>query len=85
MAENTAEVIVGTGVLAIAAGFLIYAVNAGDMSVSPKSYPLKASFRSAEGVRIGSDVRMAGVKVGTITDLELNPTSFRADATFSVQ
>ncbi|MEY3960412.1 MAG: hypothetical protein RIR14_1066, partial [Pseudomonadota bacterium] len=39
-----------------------------------------ASFRSAEGIQAGSDVRLAGVKVGTITALTLNPQTFYADA-----
>ena len=47
---------------------------------SPDSYPLTASFRSVEGITVGSDVRLAGVKVGTITELQLNPQTFFADA-----
>ena len=41
---------------------------------------MRASFRSVEGVTVGSDVRLAGVKVGTVTDLALNPVTFFADA-----
>lgn len=85
MAENTTEVVVGTGVLAVAIGFLVYATGATSLAVGGGSYPLTASFRSAEGVSIGTDVRMAGVKVGTVTGLNLNPQTFRADATFTMQ
>ncbi|PTX56274.1 phospholipid/cholesterol/gamma-HCH transport system substrate-binding protein [Litoreibacter ponti] len=85
MAENTTEVVVGTGVLAVAVGFLVYATGATSLAVGGDSYPLTASFRSAEGVSVGTDVRMAGVKVGTVTGLDLNPTTFRADATFTMQ
>lgn len=86
MAENTTEVMVGTGILAVAVGFLIYAV--GLTGVSPSSgdgYPLTASFRSVEGISLGSEVRMAGVKVGTVTALDLNPQTFRADTSFTVK
>ena len=43
-----------------------------------------ASFRSAEGVQVGTDVRLAGVKVGTVTDLELDPETYRADAAIAI-
>lgn len=85
MAENTTEVVVGTGVLAVAIGFLVFATGATSLAVGGSVYPLTASFRSAEGVSVGTDVRMAGVKVGTVTDLNLNPQTFRADATFTMQ
>lgn len=85
MAENTTEVAVGGLVLAAAAGFLFYAMNATEVGVGDAQYELTASFRSVQGISVGTDVRMAGVKVGTITDLDLNPVTFRADATFTVQ
>ena len=37
-----------------------------------------------EGVSVGTDVRLAGVKVGTVTGLTLNPDTFRADTTFAI-
>ena len=85
MSENTTEVVVGTGVLAVAVGFLVFATGATSFSNSGGAYPLTASFRSAEGVKVGTDVRLAGVKVGTVTSLDLNPQTFRADATFTMQ
>lgn len=85
MAENATEVAVGGVVLAAALGFLVYASNMADVSMGNGQYQLTASFRSAQGVSVGTDVRMAGVKVGTITALELNPVTFRADATFTVK
>jgi phospholipid/cholesterol/gamma-HCH transport system substrate-binding protein len=84
MAENRAEVIVGAAVLAAAIGFLFYASGGSGLGGDSSSYPLKASFRSAEGISPGSDVRMAGVKVGTITSMALNPDTFYADVTISV-
>jgi phospholipid/cholesterol/gamma-HCH transport system substrate-binding protein len=86
MAENnTTEVIVGGVVLAAAAGFLIYLASSTGVSRSTGEYELTASFRSVEGVTPGTDVRMAGVKIGTVTGLELNPQTFRADATFTIR
>jgi phospholipid/cholesterol/gamma-HCH transport system substrate-binding protein len=55
------------------------------MSGPTDSYSVKASFRSAEGVSLGTDVRLAGVKIGTVTGLMLNPKTFRAETTFAVR
>ncbi len=85
MAENTSEVIAGAAVLAAAVGFLVYAGQSTGFTGNAASYPLVASFRSVDGVTVGTDVRLAGVKVGTVTALELNPNTFFADATISVR
>lgn len=85
MAENTAEVLTGAAVLVAAAGFVFYAAQGAGLTAEAESYPLTASFRSVEGITVGSDVRLAGVKVGTITGLTLNPETFFADATLAVR
>lgn len=84
MAENTTEVIVGGAVLAAAIGFVVYAGQVSGFSRDGGSYDLHASFRSVEGISVGTDVRLAGVKVGTVTELDLNPQTFFADAKFSI-
>lgn len=84
MAENRAEVLAGAVVLAVAIGFLGWSVGGGKLTGGTDSYTLKASFRSVEGIRAGSDVRLAGVKVGTITALSLNPVTYYADAVVEV-
>jgi phospholipid/cholesterol/gamma-HCH transport system substrate-binding protein len=84
MAENKAEVLAGAAVLAAALGFMIYAGAGNGYGPQAQSYALRASFRSVEGITAGSDVRLAGVKVGSITSLTLNPTTFFADATILV-
>ncbi|MEM6577685.1 MAG: outer membrane lipid asymmetry maintenance protein MlaD [Pseudomonadota bacterium] len=83
-AENKTEVAVGGLVVAIAAGFIIYAGQVSGLSVGGDDYPLVASFRSADGVEVGTDVRLAGVKVGRVTELYLDPETYRAQATIAV-
>ena len=85
MASERAEVLAGVAVLAIAAGFLGYAASLTGLTQSAAGYPLKASFRAVDGITVGSDVRMAGIKVGTITDLTLNPQTFFADTTLTLR
>lgn len=80
MSENTSEVVAGGLVLAAALAFLAYAAQATGWREGPSTYALTASFRSVEGITVGSDVRLAGVKVGTVTSLALNPQTFFADA-----
>jgi phospholipid/cholesterol/gamma-HCH transport system substrate-binding protein len=84
MAENTSEVVAGAVVLAVAIGFLAYAGQSAGFSSGGDTYPLVASFRAVDGITVGTDVRLAGVKVGSITALDLNPTTFYADATVEI-
>lgn len=85
MSENPAEVLTGAAVLAVAIGFAAYASQGLGLSRASDSYLLHASFRSVEGITVGTDVRMAGVKVGSVTALELNPQTFMADAAVTVK
>ncbi|WP_321831992.1 outer membrane lipid asymmetry maintenance protein MlaD [Thalassovita sp.] len=82
MSTNPTEVAVGAAVLAAAVGFVLYAGQVTGFTVQSDGYPLSASFRSLEGISVGSDVRLAGVKIGTVTDIDLNPQTFRADTEF---
>jgi phospholipid/cholesterol/gamma-HCH transport system substrate-binding protein len=85
MASERAEILTGAAILAIAAGFVVYAAQGAGLTGDAGTYPLTASFRSVEGITVGSDVRLAGVKVGTITDLTLNPQTFFADASLQIR
>lgn len=82
MSTNPTEVAVGAAVLAAAVGFVLYAGQVTGFTVQSDGYPLSASFRSLEGISVGTDVRLAGVKIGTVTDIDLNPQTFRADTEF---
>jgi len=84
MRENTTEVVVGAAVLAAAIGFLWYIVGATGLGGASSGINLTANFRSAEGVTVGTDIRMAGVSVGTVSGLDLNLETYRADATFTI-
>ena len=84
MSENATEVLVGGVVLAAAIGFFVYAGQVTGFEAASDSYELSASFRSADGIGVGTDVRLAGVRVGSVTGLELNPVTFRADVDFTV-
>lgn len=84
MSNHTGEAVVGGVVIAAAVGFLFYASQFAGMG-GASSYPLTASFRSVEGITVGTDVRMVGVKIGSVSDLALDTEMFRATATLMVQ
>ena len=81
---NVSEVLVGGAVLACAVAFGVYASQSTGLSQGGAGYELGASFRSLEGVGVGTDVRLAGVKIGTVTGVTLNSETYRADTTFSI-
>ena len=84
MANSAAETVIGAVVLATAVGFVVYAGQTRGVQFAGTSYPLTASFRSAEGISVGTDVRLAGITIGSVTGLELDRETFEANATFSV-
>ncbi len=82
--RSVSEVAAGAVVLLVAAGFLFYAVaNSGRATLG--GYTLNAAFDNVGGISTGSDVRIAGLKVGSVTGLKIDPKSFQAVATFTVQ
>ena len=84
MAENKLEILAGALVLAAAVGFFAYAGQSARLGGTAGTYKLTASFRSVQGITAGSDVKLAGVKVGTITALTLNPTTYFADVVINL-
>ncbi|MFQ5565037.1 MAG: outer membrane lipid asymmetry maintenance protein MlaD [Paracoccaceae bacterium] len=84
MASNAAETLIGAVVLTAAAGFLVYAANTADVGAGGSGYELVAKFRKAEGVDVGGDVRIAGIKVGSISSMTLDPKTYFATVTFVI-
>lgn len=85
MTNSVAETLIGAVVVFVAGGFLVYAGQSSGFRIAETAYPLSASFRSVEGIAVGTDVRLAGIKVGTVTDLVLDAQSYAAVVTFTVE
>src|ERR1700761_7140690 len=82
--HSIVEVLTGAVVLLLAAGFLAYAVaNSGRSATS--GYTLLARFDHIDGLALGSDVRIGGVKVGSVSQERLDPQSFQAVVAMSVR
>lgn len=84
MSEKVIEIFVGTVVLMVALFFLAFALKVTNFNSDDDTYNLGASFRSAEGIDIGTEVRMAGVKIGSVNSLDLNSVTLQADAEFLI-
>jgi phospholipid/cholesterol/gamma-HCH transport system substrate-binding protein len=78
------EIWVGAAVLAAAAVFLGYALAHTGGLMGQAGYPLTAQFGDAGALAPGADVRVAGVKVGTVTGVALDPKTFQAKATIMI-
>jgi phospholipid/cholesterol/gamma-HCH transport system substrate-binding protein len=75
--NNTVETLIGAIVVGVAAVFLYFAyTSTGSGSVS--GYEVKATFSSADGIAPGTDVRLHGIKIGTVTTLSLDPKTYYA-------
>ena len=85
MSEKNLEIITGTIVLIVAAGFLVFIIKVGGFSANNENYNLNTSFRSAEGIDTGTEVRMAGVKIGTVKSLSLNAETLQADVKLKIE
>lgn len=84
MQNNLVETLVGAAVIVVAVIFLTFAYSGADSAPAGGTYSLKARVTNITGVGVGTDVRISGIKVGTVTDLKLDQTTFEAILTLSV-
>lgn len=83
MQRNMIETILGAVVLLVAIAFIVFAFRSSGLS-TPGGYQVTAQFDDASGLSVGTDVRMAGVKVGTVSSQRLDPETFLALVTFDI-
>jgi phospholipid/cholesterol/gamma-HCH transport system substrate-binding protein len=82
--NNVAETLIGAVVIAVAVGFLAFAyLRTGSGSLS--GYEVNARLPKADGLSVGTDVRLAGIKIGTVTDLTLDPKTYLVTVHMSVR
>ncbi|HTO41246.1 MAG TPA: outer membrane lipid asymmetry maintenance protein MlaD [Rhizomicrobium sp.] len=84
MQNNTVETLIGAVVVLVAAVFLYFtytATSAGSIS----GYEIKARFAAVDGISVGTDVRVHGIKVGSVASLALDPKSYMAVANLTIR
>jgi phospholipid/cholesterol/gamma-HCH transport system substrate-binding protein len=77
MGKNLIETVMGAVVLLVAGFFLVFAYSQADLG-AVKGYTVSAAFTSVGGLPNGADVRINGIKVGTVLDQTIDPNSFQA-------
>lgn len=77
MRRNLVETVMGAVVLLVAALFVYFAFTTTHVGARP-GYTVQATFGKIGGLAIGSDVRISGIKVGTVTARTLDPETFAA-------
>lgn len=83
MSRNAVETVMGALVLVVAALFLFFAYTTSQVS-SVHGYEVMAKFSNAGGLKNGGDVRISGIKVGSITNETLDPKTFQAIVQMSI-
>lgn len=82
--ERWGETLLGAAVAAVAVGFFAFAAAQAGQNTTGGGYDLKASFQRVDGVGVGSDVRISGVKVGVVRSVALDPATYNAVLTLTV-
>jgi phospholipid/cholesterol/gamma-HCH transport system substrate-binding protein len=73
--NNVAETIIGAIVVAVAILFIVFAyMRTGSGSLS--GYEIQARLPKVDGLGIGTDVRLSGIKIGSVSDLTLDPKNY---------
>ena len=82
--SNVTETLIGAIVVAVAVAFLCFAYfRTGSGSLS--GYEINAKLAKVDGLAVGTDVRLAGIKIGTVTDLTLDPKTYLVTVHMSIR
>lgn len=85
-AQRLAEIATGAVVIAVAVFFLAYAVvQGGRATAGGGGLVLTAAFDRVDGLSNGADVRIGGVRVGSVTEMRIDPRTFLAELTLNVR
>ena len=82
--ENIGEALVGLFVVLFGAWFIWFAWNSTGGGARAGAIHVTALFPNSTGIKVGSEVRVAGIKVGTVSDQALDPASFQVKATLAI-
>src|SRR3546814_8515391 len=82
--ENLVEALIGVLVVAVATWFIVFAYGRTGGGARAGSYQVAALFNDASGVGVGTDVRVAGMTVGQVVASSLDPETWQARLTLSI-
>ena len=81
--RNMIETVMGAVVLVVAAMFLAFAYSHSSLR-AVSGYEVLARFDRVDGVSAGTDVRISGIKIGTVIDQRLDPDRYLAVVRMSI-
>lgn len=84
MHRNVIETIMGGVVLIVAVVFLVFAYSSSS-SGTVSGYLLTARFNNVAGINAGTDVRLSGIKVGSVVETSLDPADYTALVSLSIK
>ena len=77
MKSNTFEALIGAVVITFTLIFLFFGFQSMRLNNEGK-YNVSAVFNRIDGIKLGSDIRMSGIKIGTVSSQELDNITFQA-------
>jgi phospholipid/cholesterol/gamma-HCH transport system substrate-binding protein len=84
MKDSAVETLIGAVVIAIAAVFFFFVYTTTDRGSAGSGYRVKAEFDNIGAVNVGTDVRMAGIKIGSVVAQELSTETYQARITMAI-
>ena len=84
MRRSPIETLVGALVIAVAVLFFVFAYNTAQVE-TVEGYAVTAKFDRIDGIHRGSDVRMSGIKIGTVLDHRIDPATYLAEVAMSIE
>ena len=84
MKRSVIETVLGAVVLLVAGVFFFFAYTSSDIKPAV-GYDISARFNAIDGLTEGSDARVGGVKVGTVTDMRVDQTTYQAVVTMTIE
>lgn len=82
--ENVVEALIGLFVVLVAVTCVIFAWERTGGGGAGKRLHVTALFPNAGGVNVGTDVRIAGLKIGSVSALRLDPQSYQAEVVLAL-
>ena len=83
MKNNLFEVVVGTFVLAAAIYFFFFSFSKSGISTST-TYQVSAKFDNIDGIGTGADIKISGVKIGSVATETIDLETYRAILTLDI-
>ncbi len=84
MQNNLVETLIGAVVVGVAIVFFLFAYRTADTRGFSSGYTLSARVNNITGVGVGTDVRISGIKIGSVSRLDLDPETFEAVLSLSI-